>query len=592
MRRLWRFFIPALVIVVMIGGGPARASTQDFTIASFNADYYLTRDAQKVPEMRVDETIVAQFPSFDQNHGILRAIPESYQHHGLELRVNSVKDQNDKAWHYSTSEENGNLVLKIGDADTYVHGDQTYKIDYSLRGVIMDTAHGQEFYWDVNGDQWPQVFRHVSAQLHIDADIVSALQDPSRCYTGSFGSQASLCTINYSYDQGKGRIISVATGQGIELQPNETLSMELGFAKGTFAPYTLSAREIGNILTRVAAVAAVPLLTLFILLRNYLRSGRDPKGRGVIVPEYLPPKDVSVLGSSAVLNEGYMSKAASATIIDLAVRHYLKIYEVEKKGLFKSGADYEIELVKAPADLGPDEQGVIDMLFGAVATVGDKVNLDTLKTKLATKSQQLGKDVEERMASGGYFTKAPSKAKAPYYGVGVVMLIAAFIMFGLGTWLTFLAIGLGIAGLMAFIGAVAMPARTTKGVELREYLKGLEDYIKLAEADRLKALQSPRGDLTEKINVDDHKQLVKLYERLLPYAMLFNLEKEWAKVMAPLYNEQPDWYAGNSAFNAVWFASSLSGFTTAAGTAFSPPSSSGSGGGAGGGGGGGGGGGW
>jgi uncharacterized membrane protein YgcG len=309
------------------------------------------------------------------------------------------------------------------------------------------------------------------------------------------------------------------------------------------------------------------------------------------VPQYTPPKDVSVLGANTVLKEGYESKASSAAIIDLAVRHYLKIYEIEGTGLFKK-TDYEIELIKAPGDLRTDEQAVVAMLFSSVAAVGDRVSLSSLKTKLATQSQQLGKDVEKQMADAGYFTKAPSKAKAPYYGAGIAMLIAAFILFGMGTWLTFLAIGFGLAGLMLVIGAVAMPARTFKGVDLREYMKGLEEYIKLAEADRLKVLQAPRGDLTEKIDVGDNRQLVKLYERLLPYAMLFGQEKEWAKVMAPLYDEQPDWYSGTSAFNAAWFASSIGGFSTSAGSAFAPPSSSGSGGGAGGGGGGGGGGGW
>lgn len=125
---------------------------------------------------------------------------------------------------------------------------------------------------------------------------------------------------------------------------------------------------------------------------------------------------------------------------------------------------------------------------------------------------------------------------------------------------------------------------------------GLQDYIKLAEADRLKVLQSPHGELTEKIDVGDKRQLIKLYERLLPYAILFGLEKDWAKELAGLYDtDTPSWYGANGAFNAAYFASSVSSFSTASATVFAPPSSSsGSGfsGGSGGGGGGGGGGGW
>jgi hypothetical protein len=585
---MMRLSVPLLVVAMLWSVAPASAGTQDSIIKLFSADYYLTRDDKKVPELKVTENIVAEFPNFDQSHGILRAIPATYKDHSLELQVSSVRKGNGEKWSYSTYTENDNMVLKIGDADKYVRGEQTYVIEYTMRGVIMDTREGQEFFWDVNGDQWQQPFQKAEARLHIPADIAKGLQTPSRCYTGKFGSQQSNCDIHYSYDRGDDRVITVATKAGTPLQAGETLSLEFGFAGGTFAPYTPSAREMSRLAMMAAAVVLPPLLTLFVVIRNYLRTGRDPKGKGTIVPQYLPPKDVSVLASSAVLNEGFQSKAASATMIDLAVRHYLKVYEVGEKGIFKN-VDYEVELIKSPDSLHPDEQGVVDMLFGSPASVGDRVALASLKTSLATKAQKLGEAVEKRTSDAGYFTKTPSKAKAPYYITAVVLMVAGFILFGLTTPL---AIGLLVSAAILGIGAFAMPARTSQGVELREYLHGLRDYIKMAEADRLKLLQSPRGGLTEKIDTGDNKQLVKLYERLLPYAMLFGLEKEWAKTMAPLYDQQPDWYSGHTAFNAAWFAGSLSGFNTTAGTAFSPPSSSGSGGGAGGGGGGGGGGTW
>jgi uncharacterized membrane protein len=114
-------------------------------------------------------------------------------------------------------------------------------------------------------------------------------------------------------------------------------------------------------------------------------------------------------------------------------------------------------------------------------------------------------------------------------------------------------------------------------------------------------LQSPEGaeKIGQTIQGEDAAQLVKLYERVLPYAVLFGVEKEWTKQLGAYYEaagEQPDWYAGNGAFNAVIFASALSGFSSQSSTYSSSTSSSsgGSGGGgfSGGGGGGGGGGGW
>ena len=40
-------------------------STQDFTIRSFDADYYLSRDSQRISKLSVTEKIVAEFPAYD-----------------------------------------------------------------------------------------------------------------------------------------------------------------------------------------------------------------------------------------------------------------------------------------------------------------------------------------------------------------------------------------------------------------------------------------------------------------------------------------------------------------------------------------------
>ena len=96
--------------------------------------------------------------------------------------------------------------------------------------------------------------------------------------------------------------------------------------------------------------------------------------------------------------------------------------------------------------------------------------------------------------------------------------------------------------------------------------------------------------------MDGENAKVKLYERLLPYAVLFGLEKSWAQVIAAEYQDgtSPDWYAGSGAFNAALFASTITSVSSSVNSYTSSASSSAGGGGgfSGGGGGGGGGGGW
>ena len=70
---------------------------------------------------------------------------------------------------------------------------------------------------------------------------------------------------------------------------------------------------------------------------------------------------------------------------------------------------------------------------------------------------------------------------------------------------------------------------TEKGIRLVKYLEGLELYINMAEADRLKFLQSVEGADTS------NEGIVKLYEKLLPWASLFGAEESWMKELEKYY---------------------------------------------------------
>src|SRR3546814_73874 len=109
-------------------------------------------------------------------------------------------------------------------------------------------------------------------------------------------------------------------------------------------------------------------------------------------------------------------------------------------------------------------------------------------------------------------------------------------------------VGLNAVPWIAIFAAGLLARRrplTAKGSELREHLEGLREYIRLAEADRLQMLQSVSG--AERISTSDTTAIVKIYEKLLPYAVIFGLEKEWAAEIAKYYDTNPpDWYSGSS----------------------------------------------
>lgn len=566
-------------------------NVQNFEINSFQADYFLSRNDQRVSELKVVEKIEAIFPNFNQNRGIERALPKTYKGRNVNLKIESVVKEDQIAWNYTTYESNDNLIVRIGDKNKFVQGRQQYIITYTLSDVITAYDTHDEWYWDVNGDQWSQKFKNVSATIRLSDSIASELKSDKRCFTGKFGSNSSDCVISQN-----GNTIVISSKNA--LFSKENLSFVLAFNKGTFKayqpnPFVVIAKIIGYVLLLAGPI----VLSLIFMISKWHKTGKDPKGRGTIVPEYSVPQSLNPLLADYILNEDLSTKAISASLLNLCVHGYVKLYEVEEKKLLSTTNEYQVELIKPVDTLSAQELKVVDMLF-TNREIGKKVNLNDLKNKLYKETKSLQTSTAQIMADLGYFVENPDNARKKYAGWGALFLIIGFAsLFFFPPALLFTG-GIGVAGIIILIAGEAMPKRTELGVKSREQLKGVEMYMKLAESERIKYLQAP--DTAEKIDTSDKKQLIKLYEKLLPYAVLFGIEKEWAKQFADLYGKEgsPGWYSGHTAFNALMFSNAISGFNTVAASSFSSPSSSGSsgfssgGGFSGGGGGGGGGGGW
>lgn len=587
------FWVLGLVtgLVLLFGySGTASASVNDFTIKQFEVDYYLGIDQSGRSSLDTTEKIVAEFPSYGQNHGIERALVTTYDGHSTNLTIKSVKDQLGQDYGYTTSWQQDNLVLRIGDPDTYVHGEVTYLISYSQRDTTKFFAdtNSDEFYWDINGDQWSQSFDNVTARLHLEESIINKTNGKMACYYGVYGA-SNKCDISDEKD-------GVITVSMDNLLPGENVTIAVGFLPGTFSGYQMDFS--GFIDTYMAIISlGVSILGLLFVAVLWAVKGRSHPGRGIIVPEYLPPKDINVVVSSVVKSSP--RTWVSAVIIDFAVRHKLKIIEKDKK-------KYALEFANLNG-LDDVEQDVIKAFFGESPSGGQTYDINKRQTdfKLATKLTAVYKKARQVAKESGYYRDVNNLKLMIGVVVTLALLQALVISVISKPGITLMADVLPfIAIVIALLGygiLVVIKPLSEKGRELADYLDGLKKYIKVAEKDRIKILQSPIGSEKTPIDTNDQSLLIHLYEKVLPYAVLFGQEKNWTKVIGEYYesqNQNPDWYVGHSAFNAVIFSSVMSDFSSGVKSnsyySSSSSSSGGSGGGgfSGGGGGGGGGGGW
>lgn len=581
--------IISLLISTFIFCTPVYAEVNDFVIKDFQADFYLNKDSEGRSTLKTVEVITAEFPNFDQNHGIERAIPQKYDDHKVNLSIISVVDENDIPYDYSKYTSNDNLVLRIGDADEYVRGIKTYKITYTQRDVtkfFADTK-SDEFYWDVNGTEWAQPFGKIIARLHLGPDLIKSMTGDYSCYYGDIGS-SDECEVKKDGDY-----FSIEVNN---LSKNQNVTMAFGFKENTFNPYIESAQEkmmqlVMKIYFYLCAAAIIFMIILTIKMFHLSNTkGRGHKGRGIIAPEYMPPKDAELMLSARIMNLEYQWLPSS--LVDLAVRKNIRIIE-KKEGILKRTV-YYLEYVSR-SGLSDLEKEVMDKFFATSTSF--KLDNNKPDYNLASSLRSVYAKTEAVAKQSGYYEENKEFNQSAKKIIITLLFLTIFSVFSI------IGVFVGITSLfLAIILRYTSKPLSQKGRALFDYLEGLKMYIKVAESERLKVLQSPSGAEKISIDVNDKSAVLKLYEKLLPYAVMFGMGKEWSKVLGDLYvqqNTSPDWYSGSSAFNSITFGAAMSSFSTStSASSYSSPSSNSSSGGSsgggfsGGGGGGGGGGGW
>lgn len=568
---------------------PVSSNVNDFTFESLDVDYTLTRAEDGTSRLEVVEKFVALFPEYDQNRGMRRLIPDSYNGIPVHPELVSITDAEGRPRPQEVDEEDG-VYSMTSRADDYVHGAQTYVFTYTLENVtasFADTA-ADEFYWDVNGVDWSQPFGRVSATLHLDESLAAALTGAAACYRGNQGS-TDTCVIETRTEDAGAAVVA----QADQLGPYQAVTIAVGFEQGTFTPYDSS--YFASPWGWLQALAALGVLGGAVWAGvTRARVLRDAPGRRTIIAEYTPPPRIDALESAVLL--GRTRKAIPAEVLEQAVVGSIRI--VEGKRRFFGGARLKAQLVD-PTKADGDGLMLLNGLFPGFV-IGDEYEFGKSDTRLSSAAQNILKAANTELDRRGVRRKVPVLTRAlpvilTSIATGLVFVFGILALDEAVTW--WWPVGVIVAAALAEFVAIVLVAHkpvTALGAEIRDHLKGLEVFIDWAEADRIRMLQSPQGAERVQIDTTSPAEMLDLYEKLLPYAVVFGQEERWAKELAVLYGEgnSPGWYSGSSGgFSAAAFSSGIGSLSSSASSASSTSGGSGGGGSAGGGGGGGGGGG-
>lgn len=572
------------VVVLLLGSPTARADRGGYRIDSYHTD--LTVEASS--ELVVEERIEARF--LEPRHGLYRTIPVSYTDpkgytYSLGFELVDVRDAEGRP-HQAKVRRQGHYVnVRIGDPDRTVTGVVVYRLRYRIRRALGHFPTHDELYWNAVGHEFQTTIGEATASLRLPA-VFPPGELQVAAYAGRFGSRDQNVDIDFPEP---GVVWFAVPGR---LEPLEGLTVAVGWPKGAVSepgPIDRLVRLLGD-----NWIALAPFLAFAWLWRRYRTLGRDPQGRGSVVVRYEPPPGATPGEIGTIVDERVEMRDITATIVDLAVRGHLQI-SIEKHDVFFGLFDSETIVFERRRDADDSallghERAVLDGLFAG----GDRVELSDLQNRFYKQIPPIREALQQRMVDQGWFRGHARRIRQRYavgglFAGGVVLAVGfAWIKLRGGVLphaLVVPVLAAVVTTMLFILFARAMPQRTRRGVELRGWALGFEEFVERVEGPRLE---------------EDRRRGV--FEALLPYAMALGVAAAWARRFEGIYaDESPHWFAGHHTtgrLSTADFESSLSSAMSRAGqTLASSPRSSGSsgsggGGSSGGGGGGGGGGSW
>lgn len=302
------------------------SSKYDYFIDSYNIDMIVNENNT----FDIIETITAYFNV--SKHGIFRKIPLKNTVNRLDgtksnnrAQITNISVSED----YTTSNETGYKVIKIGDANKTIKGSHTYTIKYTYNIGKDPLKDADELYFNLIGDQWETTISNISFSIKMPKEFDKTLLGFSSGKTGS----TSTSNVEYSV------IGNTITGKvKTALNPKEALTIRLSLPEGYFVG---AGHKIDGF-----SVFTIIICLVFILIADKLwrKYGKDEQVIEAV--EFYPPEGYN----SAEIGYLYEGRASNESIISLLIyladKGYLRIEETEEKVLFLKSNGFRITKLK------------------------------------------------------------------------------------------------------------------------------------------------------------------------------------------------------------------------------------------------------
>ena len=502
-----------LVIVALVCSTRAAWAWE---IQSFDADLAVQADGS----VQVTETVEADFQG-EQRHGIYRDIPLQTQDRlgikrSIRLVFTEALDEDGRRWKARIGRIGAYERIRLGSEESVYTGRKTFKISYRVQKALQRFPDHDELYWNATGNHWAVPMRRVNAVVRLPKPLASGRLQGS-AFTGAYGSTARDVLITLSGDA------AIQYNVNRPLGAFEGLTVVAGWPAGLAAMPTSAQKLLWFFQDNW--ILTIPLLVLLLMTSLWWKLGRDPARRTIAV-EYDPPEQLTPAEVGTLVDDRVDLKDVTATIVDLARRGYLAIEELKDK-------DYVLTR-RRPAEQPRDgelkrhETLLLRSLFSDVAGDGS-VRLSGLENHFYQYLPDLKSAVYEELARKDYWWGRPDSVRAFWWVVAAILFGVAWFAAAAGSDSTIFFSLLVSAGIVALFGRI-MPRKTWVGARVTERVRGLEEFLRRTDEDRIKRESDPAA----------------LFERMLPYAMALGVANQWARAFDGIYQVTPVWYTSYS----------------------------------------------
>ncbi|MGC4191242.1 MAG: DUF2207 domain-containing protein [Thermomicrobiales bacterium] len=264
-----------------------------------------------------------------------------------------------------------------------------------------------------------------------------------------------------------------------------------------------------------------------ILLLWWVR-GRDPHVGPVASYLAEPPDDLSPGVVGTLVDEHADYHDILASLLGLGRHGAVRITHipVRKRG---GGNDYEIAMVDPSLIEGELDRTIVMAVFGSMPEPGATVRLGAIHDRFAKAERSIRRALYQDLVHRGFFLKSPEETRrrwkwVAWAGLAISVIGGGFLGFSLDPFAFFtMAAGIVVSLILLRVSR-SMPRKTLDGAEaaakwraFRTYLKDIRSYEKVEEAQ-------------------------DLFERYLPYAVAFGLERGWVRTFAAAGAAAPSWF--------------------------------------------------